>query len=800
MLDTETKNNIDSARQILVGKVPDPKSQIEQITIALIYKFMDDMDKENQDAGFKKQYFVKDWQKYAWTKLLDQRLSGQELIDLYVQAISNIPKNPYIPQLFRDIFRDAFLPYKDSRTLSLFIKEINKFTYDNSENLGNAFEYLLSILGSQGDAGQFRTPRHIIDFIVAVVDPQKNEKILDPACGTAGFLISAYKHIIKPKYLTTSENLKLMNNVVGYDISPDMVRLALVNLYLHGFSNPKIYEYDTLTSEKRWEENFDVILANPPFMSPKGGIIPHDKFSVSANRSEVLFVDYIAEHLTLKGRAGIIVPEGIIFQSGNAYKELRKLLVDEFYLYAVVSLPGGVFQPYSGVKTSILFLDRQMAKQKKNILFVKIDNDGFDLGAQRRPSNANDLPEALKIINDWKAGKNVAKNNRVIVANRKQIAENGDYNLSAERYRIIEKKGKQKWEMVKLGKYIDFVSGLTLSIPECESKTGIPIISINNILEDGKLTKKGLRFVNIPSKCTINYLQKGDLLFNWRNGSKHLVGKTGFFDWDGKYVFASFCLGIRTKTKYLDNRYLWYVLNYCRLNGTFMKLMRQNVNGLFNREELKILQIPLPPLAVQERIVAEIETYQKIIDGARQVIETWKPTIKVDEKWDVVKLGDVIDTIVPPKKIQMSEFLTKGKYPIIDQSQKNISGYSNDDDAVINITTPVVIFGDHTCVIKYADMPFIQGADGIKVLKTHDRLLPKFLYYYLKSNPIKSEGYNRHFTKLKQVQIPLPPLDVQEQIVAEIEAEQKAVDACKELIKIHENKINETINKVWSES
>jgi type I restriction enzyme M protein len=416
MLDQNTKQKIDSARQILVGKIPDPKAQVDQITTALVYKFMDDMDKEAQEFGGKSRFFTEKFSQYAWTKLLNPRLSGTERLDLYVRAISNMPKNPHIPQLFRDIFRDAFLPYKDARTLALFLNEINEFTYDNSENLGNAFEYLLSIMGSQGDAGQFRTPRHIIDFIVAVVDPQKNEKILDPACGTAGFLISSYKYISDQrnnKKLTLTEKDKLMNNITGYDISPDMVRLALVNLYLHGFSNPKIYEYDTLTSEKRWEENFDVILANPPFMSPKGGIIPHDKFSVAANRSEVLFVDYIAEHLTLKGRAGIIVPEGIIFQSGNAYKELRKLLVDEFYLYAVVSLPSGVFQPYSGVKTSILFLDRQMAKQKKNILFVKIDNDGFDLGAQRRSISANDLPEALKMINDWKAGKNVSKNNRV---------------------------------------------------------------------------------------------------------------------------------------------------------------------------------------------------------------------------------------------------------------------------------------------------------------------------------------------------------------------------------------------------
>jgi len=286
--------------------------------------------------------------------------------------------------------------------LTLFLKEIANFSYSNSENLGNAFEYLLSIMGSQGDAGQFRTPRHIIDFIVQVINPRKTESILDPACGTAGFLISAYLHVMKNnKNLSTREIQKFTQGIVGYDIDPGMRKLALVNLYLHKFAEPKIFEYDTLTSDEKWNEKFDVIVANPPFMTPKGGIRPHNKFGVQANRSEVLFVDYIAEHLSINGRAGIIVPEGIIFQSSTAYKTLRKMLVEDNFLWAVVSLPGGVFQPYAGVKTSILFLDRKIAKSKSEILFVKIENDGFDLGAQRRKIEKDDLPEALKILKEF---------------------------------------------------------------------------------------------------------------------------------------------------------------------------------------------------------------------------------------------------------------------------------------------------------------------------------------------------------------------------------------------------------------
>jgi len=400
MLDSETKRRIDSARDILVGKVPDPKSQVEQITIALIYKFMDDMDKQSIEMGGKASFFKGEFKKYGWGNIFDPRLGGVEMLNLYGEAITRMSQNANLPELFRNIFKNAYLPYRDPETLKLFLKTINDFTYDHSEKLGDAFEYLLSVLGSQGDAGQFRTPRHIIDFMVQVLDPKKNETVLDPACGTAGFLISAYKHIVKSsqesgKPLNAQDKQKLYENFTGYDISPDMVRLSLVNLYLHGFVKPQIHEYDSLASEERWNEYADVILANPPFMSPKGGVMPHKKFSVQSNRSEVLFVDYMAEHLTPNGRAAIIVPEGIIFQSAGAYKQLRKYLIEHNFLWAVVSLPAGAFSPYSGVKTSILFLDKSLAKKTDKVLFVKVENDGFDLGAQRRPIDKNDLPQTL---------------------------------------------------------------------------------------------------------------------------------------------------------------------------------------------------------------------------------------------------------------------------------------------------------------------------------------------------------------------------------------------------------------------
>src|SRR3990167_8335521 len=372
-MNTDTKRHIDAARQVLVGVVPNPTSQIDQITYALIYKFMDDMDQVAIKNGDEPAFFTGDLEMYSWARLMDTKIGNQDRMNLYVVAFQKFAEAKQLPELFRNILKSAFLPYRSPETLGLFLKEIDYFDYSHPEELGNAYEYLLSIMSSQGDAGQFRTPRHIIDFIVDVVNPTKDDKVLDPACGTGGFFVSSYKHIIeqhdgkddpdhKEKPLTPEQRKKLFTNFEGYDIDPSMVRIAQVNMYLHQFKNPQVSQYDTLTQEEHWGEKYDVILANPPFMSPQGGIRPHNKFSLPSNRSEVLFVDYIMNHLKPKGRAGIIVPEGIIFKSDTATKALRKALVEDG-LYAVVSLPAGVFNPYAGVKTSILLFDNEHAKQ-----------------------------------------------------------------------------------------------------------------------------------------------------------------------------------------------------------------------------------------------------------------------------------------------------------------------------------------------------------------------------------------------------------------------------------------------------
>lgn len=651
MLDSETRRKIDTARDVLVGKVPDPKSQVEQITIALIYKFMDDMDKRAVEMGGKSSFFTGDFEKFSWTSIFDPRLGGFETLNLYAEAISSMSLNPNLPQLFRNIFKNAFLPYRDPETLRLFLRTINDFTYDHSEKLGDAFEYLLSVLGSQGDAGQFRTPRHIIDFIVDAVDPKKDDRILDPACGTAGFLISGYKHIMNANtkkhpgdQLKSDERQNLFGNLVGYDISPDMVRLSLVNMYLHGFPSPKIFEYDTLTSLENWNDYYDVILANPPFMSPKGGIRPHDRFQVQSNRSEVLFVDYIAEHLSPGGRAGVIVPEGIIFQSANAYKALRKYLVESNFLYAVVSLPAGVFQPYSSVKTSILLMDKQLSAKTDKVLFVKVSTDGFDLGAQRKAIDRNDLPKALEVIDRWKKaiteGKtdefdNEAKDCEAIAVQKEKLARN-DYNLSAERYRDNGNLTSSKWPMVELEEIVDLFRGVTYSRDDEVLSNGIGILRANNINMSGGLNLSDVKQISKDVKINQSqFLKLNDIMICLASGSREHVGKVAYIKESLPYCFGAFMGVIRRKSDNILPIYLYYQL----LNERFNSYLNQSISSLniinLSRDILYKFVIPLPTMEVQKKIVEEIEGYQKIIDGNCELIKIYEAKIKkvIDSLW-----------------------------------------------------------------------------------------------------------------------------------------------------------------------
>lgn len=804
MLDSTTRKRINDCRDILVGKLPDPKSQIEQITIALIYKFMDDMDKESIELGGTTKFFSGGFEKYSWDSLFDTKVTATEMLKLYSESIESMEKNPNIPQLFRNIFKNAYLPYRDPETLKLFLKSIGEFEYTHSEKLGDAFEYLLSVMGSQGDAGQFRTPRHIIDFMVEAVDPGKTDTILDPACGTAGFLISAFKRIKEKNnnQLTPDERKKLIKNFIGYDISPDMVRLSLVNLYLHGFSNPHIFEYDTLTSEERWNDTFDVVLANPPFMSPKGGIRPHKKFTVTSNRSEVLFVDYIAEHLNPNGKAGIIVPEGVIFQSGKAYKTLRKMLVEN-YLYAVVSLPAGVFNPYAGVKTSILLMDKAIAKKTNKILFVKIENDGYNLGAQRNEIKGGQLGEASEVLTSFKErieNSTEFENTELAHAVEKsKIAENGEFNLSGEWYKerlVIN----SDWPLVELGNVLDYEQPTNYIVKDTEydNSYNIPVLTAGKSFVLGYTNEQDGIFSNdLPV-----------IIFDDFTTATKLV--------DFAFKVKSSAMKIlKAKKDKANIKFLYYLMQKIEFDSS--KHKRYWIS------QYSKIQIPLPPLSVQEEIVAEIEGYQKIIDGAKMVVENYNPQIDIDPDWEMVELGEVC--VVNPKKSELKDLskdLEISFVPMVDLNENEITFQPKQVKKLGEVIKGYTYFKENDILLAKVTPCFENGKAGIArtltngigfgsseyyVFRPNEKILSVWIYLNIIDSKFRLTGkLNMTGTGgLQRVprdfvittKIPLPDIETQKQLVAKIEKEQELVNANKQLIEIFEQKIKDKIAKVW---
>lgn len=826
MLDNITKKNIDNCRDVLVGKVPDPKSQIEQITLALIYKFMDDMDKESIDLGGMPKFFTGDYEKFGWRKLFDPSLGGKEVLDLYSEALDVLQTNANLPELFRNIFKNAYLPYRDPSTLKMFLKYINEFEYSHSEKLGDAFEYLLSVMGSQGDAGQFRTPRHVIDFIAACLNPQKHETVADPACGTAGFLLSAYKHILQNNTdkrlgdkLTPDDRKKLAENFYGYDISPDMVRLSLVNMYLHGFTTPKIFEYDTLSSEDRWNETFDVILANPPFMTPKGGIRPHKKFGVQANKAEVLFTDYIAEHLTKNGRAGIVVPNGIVATTQTAYKQLRKMLVDDS-LIAVVSLPAGCFMPYSGVKTSILMLDKPLAKKTNHVLFIKVSNDGYDLGAQRREHDKNDLPLALEAFNAYKESISKGKpfdeekySSICALVEKEKIAANKDIVLNGERY-VEGKVSQTEFELVKIGDIFKTSSG------------GTPLRTKSEYYQNG----------------TISWLKSGEVAQGYIYHSEEFITEEGLKNSSAKlfpinsvlvamYGATAGQVGIlkfESTTNqavcaiYPNNNvmpeYLYFILKQQTQN--FVALSGGGGQPNISQQIIKDFEIPLPPLEIQEQIVKEIEGYQKIIDGAKMVVDNYKPTISIKPEWEMVELGEVCD--INSKASEPTKLFGNELFTYIDiESVENGTGRLSFNKVLNPKDAPsrarrVVKNGDvalSTVRPNLRAFAYLENipenclaSTGFAILSANNKSIGKYLYYsvhqdYMVEQMISKSDKGQYpsvtASDVKELEIYLPTIEEQESIVQNLEEEQQLVVSNKQLISIFEQKIKDKINEVW---
>ena len=822
MLDKLTKKKIDDLRQIIVGKVSDPRSQVEQITNGLLYKFISDMDEKSISQGGVASFFVNSYEKYKWENLIHNQISGEEKVKLYADALEKFYFNENLPELFRQIFKNSTLPYKDPSVFNKFLKLINEFEYTNSESLGDAFEYLLSFMGKQGEAGQFRTPRHIIDFIVEIINPQKEEKILDPASGTAGFLISAYKKIIQSNTknnsgdLLSSEDLtKLTSNLVGYDISPEFLKVSLMNMYLHNITNPKIFEYDTLSSDAKWNEYFDIILANPPFFSPKGGITPHNRFSVKSKKAEILFLDYIVEHLKPSGKAGVIVPEGIIFDGEKGYCQIRKKLV-ESSLIGVISLPKGIFQPYSPVKTNILIINKKLKKNRENIFFIKIDNDGFSLGAQRKQISKNDLPIVLENLKNYFSNKNFNKDIIKFVP-KETILKRKDASLVYEKYVI--RNYEENISNTKNFKLRELVTILSGSRDKGGAKDkGIPSIGGKQISSDGKIIHENMVYISEEHFASMKkgVLEKGDVLIV-KDGAT--TGKIGFYNGEYNSAAVNEHVYILRCNKFILNKYLYYLLQ----TEKFKKKMEPYNQGIIGGINLEFgeIELKIPSIDRQNEIIDEITSIQLNVDNFKKLSNDYHPLVDYEENTSFYSISDICEINPSKKNLKDLDELTEVSFIPMEDLDANttfvnpkktkqlkdvIKGYSyfKDNDILLAKITPC--FENGKCSIaKNLKNNIGFGSTEYYVLRCDEKkVLTKWLYTFLISKKFRNLGV-KNFTGtsghrrvpkefLSNYKIPVPSIEFQKKEVEKIENELEILNG--KLKEIFENYNQKLIHKI----
>jgi type I restriction enzyme M protein len=823
----ELNKVIADLRQIIVGKVAMPTDQIEQITLFLFLKQLSRKHDDLVRIGSKELIFTGAWERYHFDILM--RHSGEELVKECREAVESLYKNPHIDATVRKVFERSYLKILEPKVLSSFLQYLND-KFSDGLDLGDFYESLLPILGTQNELGQFRTPRHIIDFIVRVVDPNIGEKIADPACGTAGFLVAAFNYL-KGKYtdekgrlkLNPEQTKKLYNETIfGWDMEPLMVKFSLANLYLHGLKVPNVSENDTLLNENLWQHTFDIILANPPFITPKGGAKRHSRFAITSNKTEVLFCEYMVHHLNFNGRMGVIVPEGIIFDGSKGHQAIRKLFLDNG-LWCVVTLPAQVFQPYSGVKTSIVFLDKTL--EPENILFYKIENHGFSLNTNPAPIEKNDLPEAVKTIKGYKESlqdnkqKVIAESNYYTVPKEKILKDPlTSFNSGIYSEKIKTNIGIVK--LVELGEVSDIINGYAFK-SENYVESGTRVIRITNV-QKGKIVDDNPKFYSLKTTEPVEKykLVENDLLISLTGN----VGRVGILPKE----FLPAALNqrvacIRARIDQLNPRYLFYILNQDNFEKECLNsssgIAQQNMSTVW----LSKYKIPLPPLEVQDQIVSGLESYQKVIDGARAVTENWIPNFEIDPKWEIVKLGDVSKMVRGPfggslkKEIfKPSGYLVYEQYHAINDDF-SFERYFIDEKKFQEMKRFEVFAGDilvscsgtmgKIAIVPENSKKGIINQALLKLTPNKQKILGQYLKHALESEPTQQKHFRNQsgvaipnvasVKILSEIAIPLPPIEIQKQIIFKIEEEQKIVEANKKLIDIFQQKIEAKIKSIY---
>ncbi len=448
MITGELKSKVDKIWETFwTGGITNPLEVIEQFTYLLFIKNLDEIETRKESEALLLGFpyigmFPANRQALRWS-----RFKNEEATQMYQTVATEV--FPFIKSLhanqdsaYTKYMGDAIFKIPTPQMLTKLVDMIDVLPL-TPDTKGDLYEYLLSKVATAGTNGQFRTPRHIIDMMVKLMKPTPSDVIVDPAAGSAGFLVSAQQYL-RDNHADLFHNQGLkehFNNDMfyGFDMDRTMLRIGAMNMMLHGVDNPNIEYKDSLSEQNKDEDKYTLILANPPF---KGSL---DYEAVSADllkvtktkKTELLFLSLFLRILKTGGRCASIVPDGVLFGSSKAHKDIRKEIVENHKLEAVISLPSGVFKPYAGVSTAILILTKTTVGGTDHVWFYDMKADGYSLDDKRQPISENDIPDIIERFNNLESEKTRQKTDQSFFVSVDEIRETG-YDLSINKYKEIE--------------------------------------------------------------------------------------------------------------------------------------------------------------------------------------------------------------------------------------------------------------------------------------------------------------------------------------------------------------------------
>ena len=768
-------------------------------------------------------------------------------------AIKGIPASTRIEYINKTVYdklnalyeTDIFTPLqiKDTGILKDIMDKLDPLmlTDVDSDVKGDAFEYFLKASTStKNDLGEYFTPRHIVKTMVRLVNPQIGEKIYDPFCGTGGFLIESFRYIYN-NMARTDANLALLreNTVYGNEIT-NTARITKMNMILAGDGHSNIEMKDSLAnpvdgtetymdeSGKIHHRGFDIVLANMPYsQKTKYGSL----YDLPSTNGDSICVQHCMKAINSaapNGRMALVVPEGFLFRKDLT--KTREYLLDHCQLQSIISLPQGVFLPYTGVKTDIIYATKvnqkvKSSEKKKTFWYFDVKSDGYTLDNHRRkldfPSDLSKYEEYRKLDEDQAT--DMLKVGFEIIPLDK-VRQNSNI-LVGSRYRVSVK--RSNYETVCFSDIATLVRGVNYKKQQQTTfRTANIILPADNITLEGDL--KVQKEIYVDDTVTLSddkRLQKNDIFICMSSGSKEHIGKVAFIDQDTKYYAGGFMGIIRVNIQRCLPKFLYYYLNYSMKFREEIKLLTQGANINNISSTINSIEIPLPPIDVQERIITELDGYQQVVNGARSVLSNYRPKLSCSTA--TYKTLDEIATFRPSKdEIKALPGDTDVSFvPMASLNTFDASFEAVETRKLTDVSSGFTYFRNNDILLAKITPCFENGKAGIAhnlkngigfgsteyiVIRADESVVyPEWIFYYINTREFidggkpfmtGTAGQQRiDINYVKQYQIPVPSLEEQKMLLDEIHREQALIKPSKQIIDVFTAKIDTRIKEIWGE-